>query len=164
MKIVTVNVPEAYIDAMDKLIGEDNIHSSRSELIRVATREFLLQEVKILENTPIEKPEPKTCPYTIIRKLENPTEDIEDTPKKNFEHAKPKQFIHYTKDFALDLTLSLIHENPNITNERLAELTGYDPRVTRAHMLKAIKLGVPVQNHKSKIPKIRGNIWRYTLE
>ena len=44
MKIITINVPESYIDAINKLIGEDGPYPSRSELIRVAVREFLIKE------------------------------------------------------------------------------------------------------------------------
>ena len=50
MKIVTVNVSESYIDAMEKLVGEHGLYPSRSELIRVAVREFLLRELKIADN------------------------------------------------------------------------------------------------------------------
>ena len=50
MKIVTVNVPESYIDAIEKLIGEDGLYPSRSELIRCAVREFLLKELKMAKN------------------------------------------------------------------------------------------------------------------
>ena len=50
MKIVTVNVPESYIDAINKLIGEDGLYPSRSELIRCAVREFLLKELKTANN------------------------------------------------------------------------------------------------------------------
>lgn len=46
MKIVTVNVPEWYINAIAKLVGEKGLYPSRSEVIRVATREFLLRELK----------------------------------------------------------------------------------------------------------------------
>jgi Arc/MetJ-type ribon-helix-helix transcriptional regulator len=46
MKIVTVNVPESYIEAINKLIGEDGLYPSRSELIRCAVRDFLLKELK----------------------------------------------------------------------------------------------------------------------
>jgi Arc/MetJ-type ribon-helix-helix transcriptional regulator len=46
MKIVTVNIPESYIDAIEKLIGENGLYPSRSELIRCATRDFLKQELK----------------------------------------------------------------------------------------------------------------------
>ena len=46
MKIVTVNVPESYIDVINKLIGTNGLYPSRSELIRVAVREFLLNELK----------------------------------------------------------------------------------------------------------------------
>lgn len=47
MKIVTVNVPESYIDAIEKLIGENGLYPSRSELIRCAVREFLLKELRV---------------------------------------------------------------------------------------------------------------------
>lgn len=50
MKIVTVNVPESYIDAINKLIGENGLYPSRSELIRVAVREFLIKELRMAKN------------------------------------------------------------------------------------------------------------------
>lgn len=50
MKIVTINCPESYIDAINKLIGENGLYPSRSELIRVAVREFLLKELKMANN------------------------------------------------------------------------------------------------------------------
>ena len=50
MKIVTINVPETYIDAIKKLVGRDGLYPSRSELIRVAVRDFLLKELKLAEN------------------------------------------------------------------------------------------------------------------
>ncbi|MFX1339616.1 MAG: ribbon-helix-helix domain-containing protein [Promethearchaeota archaeon] len=52
MKIVTVNVPESYIDAINKLIGENGLYPSRSELIRCAVREFLLKELRLAKNIP----------------------------------------------------------------------------------------------------------------
>ena len=50
MKIVTINVPESYIEAIKKLIGQGGLYPSRSELIRVAVREFLLKELKMANN------------------------------------------------------------------------------------------------------------------
>lgn len=50
MKIVTVNVPESYIDLMSKLVGPDRLYFSRSELIRAAVRDFIKKELKIAEN------------------------------------------------------------------------------------------------------------------
>jgi len=47
---VTVNVPESYIDAIRKLVGEDGLYPSRSELIRCAVREFLLKELRMVKN------------------------------------------------------------------------------------------------------------------
>jgi Arc/MetJ-type ribon-helix-helix transcriptional regulator len=45
MKIVTINVPQSYVNAMKKLTGENGFYPSRSELIRVAVREFLIGEL-----------------------------------------------------------------------------------------------------------------------
>ena len=50
MKIVTVNVPESYLDSIEKLVGENGLYPSRSELIRVAVRDFLLRELKMADN------------------------------------------------------------------------------------------------------------------
>lgn len=52
MKIVTVNVPESYIDAIARLIGEGGLYPSRSELIRCAVREFLIKELQLAKNMP----------------------------------------------------------------------------------------------------------------
>ena len=47
---MTVNIPESFLDAINKLIGEDGLYPSRSELIRCAVREFLLKELKMARN------------------------------------------------------------------------------------------------------------------
>ncbi len=49
MKIVTVNIPESYLDSIEKLVGEGGLYPSRSELIRVAVRDFLLRELKMAD-------------------------------------------------------------------------------------------------------------------
>ncbi|KKK44253.1 hypothetical protein LCGC14_0604560 [marine sediment metagenome] len=46
MKIVTVNIPEPYLESIKRLIGEGGLYPSRSELIRCAVREFLIKELK----------------------------------------------------------------------------------------------------------------------
>ncbi|MCK4285181.1 MAG: ribbon-helix-helix protein, CopG family [Candidatus Lokiarchaeota archaeon] len=46
MKIVTVNIPESYLESIKRLIGENGLYPSRSELIRVAVREFLIKELR----------------------------------------------------------------------------------------------------------------------
>ena len=50
MKIVTVNIPESYLDSIEKLVGENGLYPSRSELIRVAVRDFLLRELRLADN------------------------------------------------------------------------------------------------------------------
>jgi len=46
MKIVTVNIPETYLESIKRLIGGDGLYPSRSELIRCAVRDFLIKELK----------------------------------------------------------------------------------------------------------------------
>ncbi len=46
MKIVTVNIPESYLESIERLIGDNGLYPSRSELIRVAVREFLIKELR----------------------------------------------------------------------------------------------------------------------
>jgi antitoxin ParD1/3/4 len=46
MKIITVNLPVSYLKAIDSLIGENGLYPSRSELIRVAVRDFLIKELE----------------------------------------------------------------------------------------------------------------------
>lgn len=50
MKIVTANVSEEHLKIIEKLIGEKGLYPSRSELIRVALREFLIKELELLNN------------------------------------------------------------------------------------------------------------------
>lgn len=47
LKIVTVNIPESYLDSIEKLIGANGLYPSRSELIRCAVRDFLIKELKM---------------------------------------------------------------------------------------------------------------------
>jgi len=51
MKIVTVNIPESYLEDINKLLdNKENrnggMYPSRSELIRVAVRDFLKKEIE----------------------------------------------------------------------------------------------------------------------
>jgi len=52
MKIITVNVPVPYLKTIEDLIGDDGLYPSRSELIRVALRDFLIKELEIAKNFP----------------------------------------------------------------------------------------------------------------
>ena len=45
MRIITVNLPQSYIKAIDTLTGHDGLYPSRSELIRVVVREYLIREI-----------------------------------------------------------------------------------------------------------------------
>jgi Arc/MetJ-type ribon-helix-helix transcriptional regulator len=49
MKLITVNLPEAYVNGIEKLILE-KLYPNRSEAIRIAVRDLLKRE--LWENTP----------------------------------------------------------------------------------------------------------------
>ena len=70
MKIITVNIPVQYIATIKTLTGDTALYPSRSELIRVAIRDFLIKELKTCKNIPkgnIFQPGDQSC------------EEIEDT-------------------------------------------------------------------------------------
>jgi antitoxin ParD1/3/4 len=43
MKLITLNLPQAYIDGLEKLVQME-IYPNRSEAIRMAVRDFLRKE------------------------------------------------------------------------------------------------------------------------
>lgn len=49
MKIITINLPEKYLNAI-QILNELGIYPSRSEAIRTALREFLKDELKMYED------------------------------------------------------------------------------------------------------------------
>jgi len=61
MRIITVNLPVKDIKTIKGLVGENGLYPSRSELIRVAIRDFLVKELHVAKNfhPPIEN-SPKT--------------------------------------------------------------------------------------------------------
>ncbi|MBD3253754.1 MAG: ribbon-helix-helix protein, CopG family [Candidatus Lokiarchaeota archaeon] len=48
MKIITINLPEKYLSAI-QILNELGIYPSRSEAIRIALRDFLSKELKMYE-------------------------------------------------------------------------------------------------------------------
>ena len=52
MKIITVNLKVKDIKTMKTLIGANGLYPSRSELIRVAIRDFLIKELEMARNFP----------------------------------------------------------------------------------------------------------------
>ena len=92
IKIVTVNIPEPYINAIDKLTGHDGLYPSRSELIRVAVRDFLIKELKNAKEMSeyYKKPEkPKFDSENFVRIPENRDDDyIENRNFKTFRIVK----------------------------------------------------------------------------
>lgn len=48
MKIITASIPQDHINKVDKLINENVLYSSRSELIRCAVKEFLVKSLRLI--------------------------------------------------------------------------------------------------------------------
>lgn len=71
MQIVTVNVPRIYLDALDKM-KEDGLYPSRSEMLRVAIHDFIIQELDLL-STMLETKNPDIPNDEIIQKKKKPT-------------------------------------------------------------------------------------------
>jgi Arc/MetJ-type ribon-helix-helix transcriptional regulator len=49
MKIITINLPEKYLAAI-QILNDKGIYPSRSEAIRIALRDFLADELKMYED------------------------------------------------------------------------------------------------------------------
>ncbi len=83
MRIITVNLPESYLKAIDHLTGENAIYPSRSELIRVAVREFLIKELNSAQTFSQFQPHPlKITPQDPKISID---EDVSIEIDKNFD-------------------------------------------------------------------------------
>lgn len=67
MRVVTVNLPEQYLKAVDSLLQDPGLFSNRCELIRVAIREFIIREMEVAKQVtdPGPIPEKKSLPRVI---------------------------------------------------------------------------------------------------
>jgi len=89
MKIVTVNVPESYIDAIKKLVGENGLYPSRSELIRCAVRDFLLKELTLARNMSNRMSEPEhSLDDSKFVRIPIDSKDENDEPVRDFKTYK----------------------------------------------------------------------------
>jgi Arc/MetJ-type ribon-helix-helix transcriptional regulator len=84
LKIVTVNVPESYLESIERLIGENGLYPSRSELIRCAVREFLIKELKTAnemikyKEVEVEKIDDKNFVRVPIEKMDENNEPVRE--------------------------------------------------------------------------------------
>ena len=78
LKIVTINVPTNFLKAIEKLVGNDGLYPSRSELIRVAVREFLIDELKKAENSCMFKQEEEIKEFDPKKFVSVPTQDFNE--------------------------------------------------------------------------------------
>ncbi|MBY8986075.1 MAG: ribbon-helix-helix protein, CopG family [Candidatus Lokiarchaeota archaeon] len=84
MKIVTVNIPESYLESIERLIGENGLYPSRSELIRCAVREFLIKELRMAnemikyKEVEIEKLDDKNFVRVPVEKMDENNEPVRE--------------------------------------------------------------------------------------
>lgn len=70
MKIITVNLPSSFIEEMETMTGNESLYPSRSELIRVAVRDYLAKTIKRAEQVKKEL-ELKKKPQIMVQKNED---------------------------------------------------------------------------------------------
>lgn len=98
---MTINCPESYLEAIEKLVGEDGLYPSRSELIRCAVREFLIKELKMAKSMAKYKEEPKKDPDPNERGLVRvPVERLDENsePVREFRTYKIVKRLDYNED------------------------------------------------------------------
>ena len=103
MRIITVNLPIPYLQAISKLVGEKSLYPSRSELVRVAVREFLIKELEAAQsfadfnsrladfNSRLEEGEKngeKKDDSSFVRVPTDPTDPTDPTAYKTFRIVK----------------------------------------------------------------------------
>ena len=91
MRIVTVNVPETYLEAIEKLVDSDKgLYPSRSELIRVAVRAFLLRELRLVKKMAFQKADPQVKEFDDENYVRVPVErtNKENQPVRSFKTYK----------------------------------------------------------------------------
>jgi Arc/MetJ-type ribon-helix-helix transcriptional regulator len=90
MHIITVNLPESYVVAVDALSGPKGIYPSRSELIRVAVREFLLRELALDLKLPVVE-EILVPVHEVVKQIQqNPNDGIVKLPNGKIYHLIQK--------------------------------------------------------------------------
>jgi len=92
-KVLTINIPQSYLKSMEKIVGEDRIYVSRSELIREAVRIYLLKELALI-NSLNDQPVKQT--KIIIKKM--PTWEY---MTGNFRISKENQDIIFITGYGL---------------------------------------------------------------
>lgn len=93
---MTVNVPESYIEAIKKLVGEKNLYPSRSELIRVAVREFLIKELEMAKNIHKFRNESEIDKFDEKKYIRIPVDSInKDEPVREFKTYKIIKRLEY---------------------------------------------------------------------
>jgi antitoxin ParD1/3/4 len=95
VKIITVNLPESYLKTIAEMVGETGLYPSRSELIRVALKEFLQREIEaaqqftqLAEEQSSCKNEPAIDQSLFVRVPVAHTENIEDMEYKTYRIVK----------------------------------------------------------------------------
>ena len=99
MKIVTVNIPESYLESINKLLDNKahpngGMYPSRSELIRVAVREFLIKELRRAKELMVVPETVELDPKKFVN-VPHITEDENGDPIKEFTTYKIVKRLEY---------------------------------------------------------------------
>jgi Arc/MetJ-type ribon-helix-helix transcriptional regulator len=136
MKVVTVNVPESYIEAIKKLVGNDGLYPSRSELIRVAVRKFLLKELEMVKGIKRQKESKNEDDDTVkipINKKSKKGDSIEDIEpfKHNLSYLKIIKYLFENKPKTTTQIALAIDKSRHPTKVILNKLQKKIPQILR---------------------------------
>ena len=84
-KIVTIHIPETWIEAIKRLVGEDKLYPSRSELVRKAVSKKL--KTYIEEAKTNMRPKPKLIP----KPKESETEHLKRLVRETLEEKHERE-------------------------------------------------------------------------
>ena len=99
MKIVTVNIPESYLESINRLLDNKahpngGMYPSRSELIRVAVRDFLIKEIRRAKEIILMPERDKLDPKKFVN-VPQITKDENGDPIKEFITYKIVKRLEY---------------------------------------------------------------------
>jgi len=86
-KIITINIPETWLPAINKLVGNESIYPSRSELVREAIDKALTKVIVEAKNNTPKTTKPTQTEEEKIRRLVR--ESQEEARRKRNESKNP---------------------------------------------------------------------------
>lgn len=105
MKIITINLVDDDIKELDKMVKERILTISRSEFIRDAIKEFIMNNIELINPNVFKEPiDEEKLPFKIIKKLEYEPPAFEKTPldweaeTRAIDNTEPSRVVDERRD------------------------------------------------------------------